>query len=78
MTLREALQSGRWFVRKSWEATFEPFAFRWLHTRLERAPRIELFNTKVSERRFGPFDVMATDWAFVDEKPQRRKANARR
>lgn len=78
MTLREALQSERWFVRKSWERTFEPFAFRWTHAkragetgeiaspRLERAPRGELFNSKVSERRFGPFDVLANDWEIVE------------
>lgn len=66
MTLREVLQSERWFVRKSWEHTFEPFAFRWIRARLERAPRGELFNTKISERRFDPFDVLANDWEYAD------------
>ena len=66
MTLREALDGGKWFARISWERTFEPFAFRWWNGRLERAPRGELHNTKVSERRFSPFDVLANDWETVD------------
>jgi hypothetical protein len=66
VTLREALNGGRWFARISWERTFEPFAFRWTNGRLLRAPRGELFNTKVSERRFSPFDVLANDWETID------------
>ena len=65
MTLRDALNSNKWFARKSWERTFEPFAFRWMNGRLERAPRSELFNTKTSERRFSSFDVLADDWEIV-------------
>jgi len=66
MTLREALLSERWFRRKSWEHVFEPFVFIFVHGKLERAPREDLCNRKYSERRFGPFDVIANDWEFAD------------
>ena len=75
MTLREVLQSGRWFRRSSWDGTFEPFFFRFMNGKLERAPSKDLFNAKYSERRFGPFDVLANDWEFVDEP---RTGNSRR
>jgi len=68
MTLREALDSGLWFRRKSWDGTFEPFAFRWNRgetTRLEKAPLRDLHDIKISERRFAPFDVLATDWEIL-------------
>jgi hypothetical protein len=75
MTLRDALQSGRWFYRKSWEwnpstgsfvGTLESFAFRWRNGQLERAFRGALLDTKISERRFGPLDVLANDWERAD------------
>jgi hypothetical protein len=66
MTLQAALLSERWFVRRSWELTFEPFAYRWMHSKLEQAPRGELFNTRYIERQFSPFDVLAHDWELVE------------
>jgi hypothetical protein len=67
VTLREALESQCWFRRQSWEGTFEPFAFRWNRARghLEKAPRGDLREYKISERRFAPFDVLAEDWELV-------------
>jgi hypothetical protein len=67
VTLREALDSGEWFRRKIWEDAFEPFAFRWINSRLERAPKDDLYNTRISERHFSPFDVLANDWVVVKD-----------
>lgn len=70
MTLREALESGRWFRRASWRITSEPsepYAFRIARGRLERARTDDLTRVRWSERCFGPSDVVADDWEFVGE-----------
>lgn len=66
MTLREALEGGRWFRRKSWGRTSEPFVFRLTRGKLERANVDDPSRPKWSERHFGPSEVRATDWEFTD------------
>ncbi len=69
MKLHEVLDEQRWFIRKRWrdDHVFEPWAFRWDRARgqLLKAPIEDLHNQMISERRFGPFDVLANDWEFV-------------
>jgi hypothetical protein len=65
-SLAAALATGRWFAHALWRGNgLEPFAFRWVHNRLERARRDDLLDSKISERRFSPLEVLSTQWRFV-------------
>lgn len=66
VSLATALESGRWFAHALWrDNNLEPFAFRWVNNRLEKARRDDLLDSKVSERRFSPLEVLSTQWRFV-------------
>lgn len=82
MRLHEALSSGRWFHRAIWRNDpLEPFMYRWINGRLEKARAGNPHDLVVSERQFRPGEVLAADWVdweITANEPGQRTTRATR
>jgi hypothetical protein len=76
--LEAAIRSGRWFCHRAWlQQPLEPHAFRFVGGRWEKALRTDLGDTKRTERRFSPEEVLSDAWVLEDAWNARQGKEAR-